>query len=131
MIPCESRITRRGLRSLVSAAGVASADDFDLRDAGRVERKDALDAFVRDDAPDGDHLVDAATLLSDEDALIDLDALLVAFDDAHVHVDRVADGEVGNLSFGLELIGDDGFEGLLLVHGSVLKRGLQAWRFGA
>src|SRR5690606_41007900 len=44
----------------------------------------------------------------DEHALEDLDALLVAFHDAAVHVDRVAD--VHAREVGLELVGDDAFE---------------------
>ena len=87
------------------------SDDLDLRDAGAVQREDPLHAFVRDDAADGDGPVDAPALVADEDALEDLDAFLLAFDDQVVDVERVADREAGEGVVGLELAGDRRFDG--------------------
>ncbi len=76
---------------------------FELFDLGGVEREDTFDAFVVDDAADGEGGVDAVALLHDDGAGEDLDTFLVAFDDALVDIDDVADFELGGL--GLEVLG--------------------------
>ena len=52
------------------------------------------------------------------DALEDLGPLFATFDDALVHINRVADREFGQVFFRLQLVGDDGFEdfGLIELH---------------
>src|SRR4051794_13550654 len=80
------------------AADFAAAHDVDLVDLRRMQRELALHAFVRDHAPDGEHLAAARAAASDYDACENLNAFLVAFEDFRVHVDRVADGELGNHS---------------------------------
>ena len=62
-------------------------------------------------AADGEHLAGAGAAAGDHDAGEDLDAFFVAFQDLRVHVDRVADAELGN--FGLEARLLDHFENLL------------------
>src|SRR5581483_9901601 len=75
-------------------AVLAAAADGHLRDERRMQREDALDAFVVDDAPDGEGFVDPRPLLHDHRAGEDLNAFLVAFDDAGRHVHRVTDVEL-------------------------------------
>src|SRR6185436_18517903 len=84
----------------LGAAGVGAADDLELGDHRAVDRELALDADLVDDAADRNHLVGRAALAGDEDALEDLDPLLVALDDADVDVDRVTD--VHDRDVGLE-----------------------------
>tara|TARA_B100002051_G_C16577260_1_gene555738 strand:- start:557 stop:775 length:219 start_codon:yes stop_codon:yes gene_type:complete len=69
-----------------------------------VQREDSLDAFIRDDSTDRDGSVDAPSLLGNEDTLVDLDTFLVTFDDSNMHIDRVANAEIGKLFSGLQLI---------------------------
>src|SRR5262245_59711986 len=93
---------------------IAVAHHFDLREARRMHGEDSLDAFVGDNAPHGDHLVDPSTFAPNEHALIHLNALLVAFDDPHVYVDGVADAQLRNVGF--DLLGEGFFNKFLLVH---------------
>ena len=64
-----------------------------------MERENSLDAFVVHDAADGEGLVDPPALAHDDGAGEDLDAFFFAFDDPGVHVDGVADIELGDFSF--------------------------------
>src|SRR5690606_26317113 len=49
------------------APDLALALDRDLLDVGRVERKDALDAFARDDAPHGEGAANPASASDPDD----------------------------------------------------------------
>src|SRR5690606_35923722 len=75
-------------------AGFAAALHRERLDRRRMHREDALHTLVADDAPDGEGLIDPSPLAHDDRAGEDLDALLVAFDDADGHIHRVADAEL-------------------------------------
>ena len=62
-----------------------------------MQRERALDADAVAELAHGVGLVQAAALAGDDVALEDLDALLAALDDADVHLDLVAGGEVGDV----------------------------------
>jgi hypothetical protein len=64
-----------------------------------VKGEDSLDADILDDAADDDHLIDAAALAGEKDALENLGALLLAFDNANVDVKGVADVELREVLF--------------------------------
>ncbi len=89
----------------------AATLDFDLGDLGRVQRKLSLDAFAADDPPHHEHLARARAAAGDHHAVEDLNAFLLTFENSGVHVDRVANLEVGNL--GLQAALFDQFQGLL------------------
>lgn len=78
-------------------ADLAAAGRHDVQHVGRMERELPLDALVADDPPDGEALIDAATLADDDRTRENLRAGLVAFLDAAVDVHRVADLEVRDL----------------------------------
>ena len=68
-----------------------------------MEGEHLLHADAVGHAADGDGLLDAAVLLGDHDALVDLDALAGAFLDLHMYLDGVADFDGGHfldLGFG-------------------------------
>lgn len=96
------------------SSGICSADNLDLRDLRRVEWEDTLHALVCNDAADGDRFAHAATLTRDKHALEYLDTLLIAFDDAAVHVDRVTDIEEGEIA--LEVLSVDALDDALGIH---------------
>lgn len=81
----------------LGAPGAAFALDFHPLDAGRMDGKNALDAFAVADAPDGEHLVEPVAAPSDDDPGKDLDAFFVAFDDLGMHAHRIANREFGRL----------------------------------
>ena len=64
---------------------------------GRVHREGALDADAEADLADGEGLAEAGALAADDRALEDLDPLLGALDHPHVHLERVARSEVGDV----------------------------------
>ena len=68
-----------------------------------MQREDPLDTFVGDDASNRDGSIDASPLHADEDALEHLHSFLFTFDDSHMHIDGVADGEVVEFLTVLEL----------------------------
>ena len=72
----------------------AASHRFDINDCGGVEREDSLDAFIVDDAADGEGFVDASAFAGDNCAVKDLRPLLVAFFDAAIDVHCVAYFEV-------------------------------------
>jgi len=78
-----------------------------LRDEWRMQRINALDAFIIHDAADGKRLVDSAALAHDDGAGKHLDALLVAFNDARVNIDGIADVELRNILLEMRCL--DGF----------------------
>ena len=83
-----------------------------------MHREGALDAHAVAELAHGVRLVETATLTGDHITLEDLDALLAALDDAHVHLELVARLEVGDVV--AQLVGVDEVGGL---HG-VLSRGV-------
>lgn len=104
---------------------IRAAEDFELGDHRGVDRELALDADFLDDAADGDHLVDAAALAGDENAVEDLDAFLVALDDADVDVDGVPNIHAGDVGLeGVEGLEDGGLGVGLLGHGWVSREKL-------
>jgi hypothetical protein len=75
------------------APHVALRDHLDLLDARRVQREDALDADAVGDLADGERRARATAVLTDHDALEDLDALLVAFLDQTCEHERCPPSE--------------------------------------
>lgn len=73
------------------ATDMRVADDFDFFQARRMHKKGAFDADpMRADAAHGKVFFDAAAALTHDDALKDLNAFAVAFDDAKMHAHAVA-----------------------------------------
>src|SRR5262249_24613294 len=85
--------------------------DFDLRDAGRMDRKLSLHSFVQHNPPHGERLAAPRAAPGDDHTGKNLNALFVAFKDFCVDVDGVADIEVGDLWLEARLF--DQFEYLL------------------
>ena len=75
----------------LGSASLAVADDVQLGDLRRVDRKDALDALAADDAADGEHLAGAGSAASEDDPRENLDALFGAFQNSAVDIDGIAD----------------------------------------
>src|SRR5262249_5065356 len=98
----------------LGATDATTTDDDDVRDHRAMHGEDALDAHAVGDLPDREAFADSAAAASDAHAFERLDALLVAFLDAHVHAQSVARAECrqvtaqpGFLSF------DEGMHSLL------------------
>src|SRR5688572_5078011 len=70
----------------LGAADIAEGHDLDLRDDRRVHGERALDADAEAHLAHGEGLAHAGALAADDRALEHLDALAVAFDDAHVNL---------------------------------------------
>ncbi len=82
------------------AADVCMPRHFNLLEARRLKQEGTFDANpVRCDAANGKTRVRAPLALAHHSSLKDLDALAVAFDDAHVHFDAVAGPEFRNFRF--------------------------------
>ena len=79
------------------AADASATNNVDMINNCRVQREDAFDADAEADLADGDRLTGSAVLAGDADALKDLEAFLVAFLDADVHLEGVARGKSGNV----------------------------------
>ncbi len=99
-----------------------SGDD-DLGNAGRVDGELAFDALALHDAADGEHLTRARTAPRDDHAGEDLNAFLVAFENAAVDVHGIADLEGGDFRLQAGLF--DLLE-QLLAHGWFLSLGCGA-----
>jgi hypothetical protein len=99
----------------LGSACVTATDDLELGDHRAVDGPLTLDADVVDDTANGDHLVDAAALAADQNALVHLDAFFLALDDADVHVDRVADVKARKVA--LKMLVGQAVEQLLGAHG--------------
>ena len=80
-------------------------DDLDPLDPGAVELERPLDADAGRDPPDGDRGGDAGVPHPHHEALEDLDALAIAFDDLCRHLDGVAGGD--HRQVGSQLVLDD------------------------
>src|SRR4051794_26964817 len=78
-------------------AGPAFLFHFHFRDARRVDRENALDAFAVGNAPDGKCLIQPAAFPADDDSGKNLNPLFIAFHDPSVDADAVADLEVGHV----------------------------------
>jgi len=78
-------------------AFLAAADRLNVQDVRRMQWENSLYAFVIDDSPDGEALVNAPSFPADDRPGKDLRALLVAFFDPAVNVHHVADLEMRNI----------------------------------
>ncbi len=83
------------------AASGASGLNFDFRDARGVNREHAFHAFAVGDTTDGHGFVDERAFAADYDARVNLNTLLVAFNNAGVNTNGVADVELGYVLFQL------------------------------
>src|SRR5258706_15153493 len=81
----------------LGAPHVAFALELDRVDQRGIGLEGALDALARGHLAHGERGIDAAVLLRDHHALVGLDALALAFDDADVADHRVARGKLGDL----------------------------------
>src|SRR6056297_2653502 len=77
----------------------AAPFDFDLIDAGAVERELPFDALAGDDPPDGEHFRRSRPAAGDGGSGEDLNPLFLAFQDLGLDIDRIADVELGDLRF--------------------------------
>src|SRR5262249_20567009 len=95
----DARRTARALTEVVElrAPHRATHHDLDALDPRGVHRKDALDPDSVGRLANGEHFAIGAARAADHRALEDLDALLVALDDADVHPDRVTGPECGDV----------------------------------
>ena len=93
MQPCHE--VREGNKA--SPGGPSAADDVDVVDDRRMQREDTFDADAKADLADGNRLADSAVFSGDTDALKSLQAFLVPFLDADVHLDGVARLEGRNI----------------------------------
>src|SRR5262245_36559920 len=74
----------------LGAAHARRLGHFHLLDRRRVQRKNALDPLAERHLAHRERRAGAAAMNADDDALEDLDALLVAFAHFHVHLHRIA-----------------------------------------
>src|SRR6266404_5369692 len=74
--------------------------------------KNPLDALPLDDAADGERRAHAFPAPGDDHAAEDLDALFCAFEDALVHIDLIADAELGDFFFARSIL-DQGYQSVL------------------
>src|SRR4030095_14190080 len=90
------------------AAHFALALDFDFGNARRVYRKNAFDTFAVTDAANGEVRIRAGTLTANDNSAVNLNALLVAFDDSGMDLHSIADAKLRNVL--LELFALDFFD---------------------
>jgi len=79
-------------------AFLAAPDRLDIQNVRRMERENALYAFVIDDSTNGEGLVNPPSFPGDDRAGKDLGALLVALSDTTMNVHNVAHLEMRNLA---------------------------------
>ena len=72
-------------------------NNLELGDLGAVQRERTLDTNAKGDLADGEGLASTGTAHADNVALKDLDALAIAFLNAVVHLDVVADANLRNV----------------------------------
>src|SRR6476659_156443 len=82
----------------LGAAHVTLGDELDLVDDRGVHREGTLHADAEGDLADGEGFADAVALAAQDEALEDLDAGVLAFDDVHVNLEGVTRAELGNVS---------------------------------
>src|SRR3546814_12407974 len=87
-----------------------------FRSVRRIEREYALDALAEGNLADGEGRTEAAIGARDADALIILDAVAFAFDDADADAKGVAGADFGDRLGRLDLLDGLGLEGLDGVH---------------
>ena len=75
------------------APDLAASNHLDLLEAGRVQIEGALDADAVGDAADREVRAGASVVLADDDALEDLGALALAFDDLGADLHGIAGTE--------------------------------------
>src|SRR5690606_39571283 len=85
-------------------ADLAALQHLDAVDVGAEHRKDALDALAIGDLADREALGNAGPGACDHDALVGLQALLVALANLHPDLDGVAVGEIGVLALGRQRV---------------------------
>src|SRR6187431_858462 len=91
----------------LGATDVTAAHDLDLVDRRAVDRVGPLDTDAEADLPDLEGLAETGALAADHNALEDLDAGTVTFDNPGEHLDGDAGpevGEVGALRLGVESV---------------------------
>src|ERR1044072_6699322 len=88
----------------LGAAHDAPSDDLDLPDAGAIEREHALHTLAEGDLAHRERGVHAGVLAADAQALIDLQALAVAFLHLDVHAQRIAGLEARHRPPALHLV---------------------------
>src|SRR5205823_12085577 len=88
----------------LGAAGPAFLFHLDFRDSRRMKRKHALDSFPIGNPADGERFVQSASFPANDNAGKNLDPLLIAFDDASMHADAIANLEFGDIGFELFLL---------------------------
>ena len=78
----------------LGATNTTVANDLELTDLGAVQRESTLDTNAEGDLADGEGLASTGTAHADNVALEDLDALAIAFLNAVMHLDVVADVDI-------------------------------------
>ena len=78
----------------LGATHLAAALHLDGGHLGAVNQEHPLNANALEDAAHGDGFVHAAVALGDHDALVGLNALLVALTDAHAHLHEIGRAHV-------------------------------------
>src|SRR5512143_857965 len=97
LLPDPRRLARARTQVVeLRAADVALALDLDRGDQRRIRLERPLHTFAARDLAHDERRVEAAVALGDHDALVGLDALALAFDDAHVDDHGVAGRELGD-----------------------------------
>ena len=81
----------------LGSSDFALADHFHLLQVGGMDRESLFYAYAVGYAANGECLLDAAVLHSDDGALKDLNSFTVAFFDLGVHPNGVADAEVDSV----------------------------------
>lgn len=85
----------------LGAANRPATLDLDFRDTRGVDRENALDTLAVGNTANGEIFIDPRPLPANHDTGINLDALLVAFNDAGVDLDGVSDIERVDVGFEL------------------------------
>ena len=83
----------------LGSPGLAASDRPDIKDVGRMQRKDSFDAFVIDDTPDGEVFVDAPAFACNDRAGEYLRSLFVALFNAAVNLYDIAYLKVRDIVF--------------------------------
>lgn len=79
-------------------ANIATADEFDVIDNGRVDGKGALNAHLEAHFTNREGFTDALTRTANDNTLENLDARAIALNDIHVNLDSVSGAEFGNIT---------------------------------
>lgn len=86
-----------------SAADFAEANDLDFGNLWGVKRENTFDAFAVGDLADGVSGVEAGTFAGNDETGVDLNPLLVTFDNAAMDFDGISHTELRNVRFELLL----------------------------